>query len=84
MFVNQVIEHDRMTVQPFTNARVEAEGRRLARVGPFRKSRVYRVGRVGARPVVGREVGVFHHGQNPPPFGVGDDPHYHLDKTLFP
>jgi hypothetical protein len=32
----------------------------------------YRVGRVGAEPVVGWEVVPFRHGQNPPPFGVGD------------
>jgi len=30
------------------------------------------VGAAGAVHIVKREVGTFHHGQNPPPFGVGD------------
>jgi hypothetical protein len=36
------------------------------------KSCAGRVGRVGACPLVGWEVGTFRHGQNPPPSGVGD------------
>jgi len=31
-----------------------------------------RVGRIGSVPFVGWELGPFRHGQNPPPFGVGD------------
>ena len=43
-----------------------------SRLGIFRQSWEIWVGWVGAELLVGREVSVFQHGQNPPPCGVGD------------